>query len=43
MTCAQTRYFCQAGDATEDCSSGWSRCVATCSLPNLDPGISTAP
>jgi hypothetical protein len=43
MTCAQTRYFCQAGDNTDGCSNAWTQCVATCNSPNLDPGVSTAP
>jgi hypothetical protein len=43
MTCAQTRYFCQAGDNADGCTSAWTQCVATCTSPNLDPGVSTAP
>jgi hypothetical protein len=41
--CAQTNYFCRAGDHPDDCAGAWSQCVATCEQPNLDPGVSTAP
>ena len=43
MSCAQTYYFCRAGDHPEDCSGGWGQCVAACNSPNLAPGYSTAP
>ena len=43
MTCAQTRYVCDAARGDTDCPSAWSRCVATCASPSLDPGNSTAP
>ena len=43
MACAQTYYFCRASDEEQNCSPAWSRCVATCASPNLDPGVSTAP
>ncbi|HUZ11432.1 MAG TPA: hypothetical protein VMU93_01095 [Caulobacteraceae bacterium] len=42
MSCARTRYVCEAG-SDGDCGGAWSRCVAGCALPNLDPGVSTAP
>ena len=43
MGCAQTYYFCRAGDHPDDCSRTWGECVATCTSPNLSPGYSTAP
>jgi hypothetical protein len=43
MDCAQTFYFCRAGDHPEDCAGSWGQCVATCNSPNLAPGYSTAP
>ncbi|MFI4933439.1 MAG: hypothetical protein ACHP7N_02365 [Caulobacterales bacterium] len=43
IACAQSLYVCQGDDAASDCAPTWSRCVATCDLPNLDPGVSTAP
>ena len=43
MDCAQTFYFCRAGDHPEDCAGGWGQCVASCNSPNLTPGYATAP
>jgi len=43
MGCAQTYYFCRAGDHPDDCSRTWGECVATCTSPNLAPAYSTAP
>jgi hypothetical protein len=43
MTCAQTRYACDAVGGAGDCPGAWSRCVATCVSPSLDPGFATAP
>jgi len=43
MTCAQTYYFCRAGDRPDDCAGTWGQCVATCDSPNLATGYSTAP
>ena len=43
MSCAQTYYFCRAGDHPDDCSGTWGQCVATCNSPNLAPGFSTTP
>ena len=43
MSCAQTFYFCRAGDHPEDCAGTWGQCVASCNSPNLAPGYSTAP
>ena len=43
MGCAQTYYFCRAGDHTDGCAETWGQCVATCNSPNLAPGYSTAP
>jgi hypothetical protein len=43
MTCAQTYYFCRAGDRPDDCAGTWGQCVATCNSPNLAPDFSTTP
>jgi hypothetical protein len=43
MSCAQTYYFCRAGDHPDDCAGTWGQCVATCNSPNLAPGFSTTP
>lgn len=43
MTCAQSYYFCRAGDHVDDCARTWSECVVACNSPNLSPGFSTAP
>jgi hypothetical protein len=43
MSCAQTYYFCRAGDHPDDCAGPWGQCVATCNAPNLAPGFSTTP
>jgi hypothetical protein len=43
MGCAQTYYFCRAGDHPDDCAGSWGQCVATCNSPNLAPAYSTAP
>jgi len=42
-TCAQTYYFCRAGDRPEDCGSPWSQCVVACNTAELDPTLSPAP
>jgi hypothetical protein len=41
--CAQTRYFCLAGDQGDDCGGRWSQCVVGCNSPDLSPTISLAP
>jgi hypothetical protein len=43
MGCAQTYYFCRAGDHVDDCAGAWGQCVVTCDSPSLTPGYSTAP
>jgi hypothetical protein len=43
MGCAQTYYFCRAGDRPDGCAETWGQCVATCNSPSLAPGYSTAP
>jgi len=43
MGCAQTYYFCRAGDHPDSCSESWGQCVATCASPDLAPSYSTAP
>jgi hypothetical protein len=35
MSCAQTYYFCRAGDQPDSCAGAWGQCVATCNSPNL--------
>jgi hypothetical protein len=36
QTCAQSRYFCEAGPSPDDCPPAWSQCVAACASPALD-------
>ncbi|HZZ89696.1 MAG TPA: hypothetical protein VFE13_15320 [Caulobacteraceae bacterium] len=45
MDCAQTYYFCRAGDHVDECASEWSQCLSSCNSPNLRfaPGFSTRP
>jgi hypothetical protein len=43
MSCAQSLYFCSAGDRADNCSSTWTRCVATCNSPELNPTASATP
>ena len=43
MDCAQSYYFCRAGENPDDCSPGWTQCVAGCTSPNLVPPALTAP
>ena len=43
MDCAQTYYFCRAGENPDGCSPNWSQCVAGCNSPNLAPPIPAAP
>ena len=31
--CAETRYFCEAGQNPDECGSTWGQCVAACSAP----------
>ena len=38
--CAQTYYFCRAGEQPDTCGDAWSQCVATCNTPSLNPGAS---
>jgi hypothetical protein len=35
LSCAQTYYFCLAGDAPEGCSANWSQCRSSCDAPTL--------
>ena len=39
--CAQTEYFCRAGDQPDACAGAWSQCVAACDLPSLAQGVPT--
>jgi hypothetical protein len=43
MSCAQTYYFCRAGERPDDCGGSWSQCAATCNSPNLDTSASATP
>ncbi len=43
MGCAQTYYFCRAGDHPDDCAGTWGQCVASCDSPNLATGYSAPP
>ena len=43
IACAQTSYFCRAGDDPDGCDGAWSQCVAACDLPSLGPAFSTGP
>jgi hypothetical protein len=43
MSCAQTYYFCRAGDIQDSCAPTWSQCVAACASPALASPVSTAP
>jgi hypothetical protein len=43
IACAQTNYFCRAGEHPDDCGGGWSQCVSGCDLPDMIPDVSTAP
>jgi hypothetical protein len=43
MDCAQSYYFCRAGENPDDCSPGWTQCVTGCTSPNLAPPTPTAP
>jgi hypothetical protein len=43
MTCAQSYYFCRAGDHADDCAGTWSECVVGCDSPNLSKSFSTEP
>jgi hypothetical protein len=43
MDCAQTYYFCRAGEDTEACSPSWSQCVAGCTSPALASPLPAAP
>jgi hypothetical protein len=43
MDCAQTLYFCSAGDRADNCSPAWTQCVATCNSPALNHTVSATP
>ena len=43
MSCAQTYYYCRAGDQPDECAGSWGQCVATCDSPDLARNLSTAP
>jgi hypothetical protein len=36
LNCAQTYYFCQAGEETESCGSAWAGCRSSCATPLED-------
>ncbi len=35
LSCAQTYYFCLAGDSPDGCSANWSQCRSGCDAPTL--------
>jgi hypothetical protein len=35
LSCAQTYYFCLAGDSPDGCSANWSQCRSACDAPTL--------
>jgi hypothetical protein len=35
LSCAQTYYFCAAGEDGESCSANWSQCRSGCDAPTL--------
>jgi len=35
QTCAQTYYFCLAGDQQDECSASWGQCRSACDAPTL--------
>jgi hypothetical protein len=37
QACAETRYFCEAGQSPDECGATWGQCAAACSAPNLAP------
>jgi hypothetical protein len=39
QTCAQTYYFCAAGQAAIECPGSWSRCAAGCEAADLTGGV----
>jgi len=41
--CAQTNYFCRAGEHPDNCGADWSQCVAACDLPDLNPSAAAGP
>ena len=36
--CAQTYYFCMAGETPEECPEAWSRCAVGCAVPDFSGG-----
>jgi len=39
MSCAQTYYFCRAGEDPDACAPTWGQCVAACASPALAPEL----
>lgn len=35
LSCAQTYYFCLAGDSPDGCSANWGQCRSSCDAPTL--------
>lgn len=35
LSCAQTYYFCMAGEDGESCSANWGQCRSACDAPTL--------
>ncbi|MBV9995557.1 MAG: hypothetical protein JO127_10120 [Caulobacteraceae bacterium] len=43
MSCAQSYYFCRAGDDPDGCAPTWSACVAACASPDLAAAVPGRP
>ncbi|CAN5756645.1 hypothetical protein BH11PSE1_BH11PSE1_23600 [soil metagenome] len=35
LSCAQSYYFCLAGDGSDDCAPTWGQCRAACDAPGV--------
>ncbi|WP_340644678.1 hypothetical protein [Phenylobacterium sp.] len=35
LSCAQSYYFCLAGDGSDDCAPTWGQCRASCDAPGV--------
>jgi hypothetical protein len=41
IACAQSYYFCLAGDDAETCAPSWGQCLSTCTGPPLTPPLAS--
>jgi hypothetical protein len=41
MACAQSYYFCLAGDDAETCAPSWGQCLSSCTGPPLTPPLAS--